>query len=313
LRPSFEGLRTSGEGAERWKVGILVGETRGEAMKEIAGRTAVVTGASRGIGVFVARALSEQGMNLVLAARTTDALEELRSQLVARGKGGVVVAPTDISKREDCRRLVETAQREFGAIDVLVNNAGIENIYPYHKLSLDEIDEVIDVNLRGTMCLTWMALPGMLERRRGHIVNMSSLAGKVGPACCEVYAATKAGLIGFTQSLRGSYRGDGVSASVICPGFVDAGMYSRVVEEHGLEVPKTLGVAKPEAVADAVVKSIVKDVAEVIVNPMPVRVLLGMYSLAPGITERVSGVFDANKMLRDQAALRQKQRQAPPN
>jgi short-subunit dehydrogenase len=165
-------------------------------MKDLSGRTAIVTGASRGIGVFVGRALSGAGMNLVLAARTLDALESVRTALGSRG--GVSVVPADLSRREDCAAVVDSALRELGAVDVLVNNAGLESIMLYHKLSLDEIDEVIDVNLRATMHLTRLVLPGMLERRAGHIVNMSSLAGKAGPAHAEAYAATKAGMIGFT-------------------------------------------------------------------------------------------------------------------
>ncbi len=254
----------------------------------------------------MARALAAEGMNLVLAARTADALEELRAELMSRGHQGCLAVPCDVGKDDDLRRVVETAEREFGAVDVLVNNAGIEGFATFHKLSLAEIDEVIDVNLRGTMHLTWMALPGMLKRRRGHIVNMSSLAGKAGPAFSEAYAATKAGMIGFTQALRGTYRVDGVSASVICPGFVDAGMFARAVDEFGVKAPRTLGLAKPEAVAAAVVKAIRRDLPEVIVNPTPVRPLLGFVAVAPGVAETLTGFFDANKMFREQSALREK-------
>jgi short-subunit dehydrogenase len=277
-------------------------------MKDLEGRTAIVTGASRGIGVFVAETLSSAGMNLVLAARSQSDLEGVRAGL--RGRGSVTVVPTDVSKREECRALVEAAESEFGAVDVLVNNAGLENIMLYHKLPLDEIDEVIDVNLRGTMHLTRLVLPGMLERRRGHIVNMSSLAGKAGPAHAEPYAATKAGLIGFTQSLRSSYRAQGVSASVICPGFVDAGMYAKAREEQPDAAKPKSGVATGEQVAQAVVKAIRKDLPEVVVNPVPVRPLLGLYGVAPGITERLSRLLDSNEMFREQAARRDLERDA---
>jgi short-subunit dehydrogenase len=277
-------------------------------MKDIAGRTAVITGASRGIGVFVAKALAAQGMKLALAARSAADLERVRADLDADGRAAVICVPTDVSKRDECQRLIDTATRELGAVDVLVNNAGIETIFSYHKLSLDEIDEVIDVNLRGAMHLTWMALPRMLERRRGHIVNMASLAGKAGPAFAEPYATTKAGMIGFTQSLRGSYAGTGVSASVICPGFVDTGMYAKAREEQPDAPKPATGVATGEQVAAAVVKAIRQDLPEVIVNPMPVRPLLAMYGIAPGITERLTHLIDANKLFREQAELRERLR-----
>jgi short-subunit dehydrogenase len=159
-------------------------------MKDIRGRTAIVTGASRGIGTYVAQALAAEGMNLVLAARTQDGLEALRSQLMSAGHQGCLAVPCDVTRDEDLRRLVDTTEREFGAIDVLVNNAGVEGFLTYHKLSLAEIGEIIDVNLRATMHLSWLVLPRMVERNRGHIVNMSSLAGKAG-RLWQPCAATK--------------------------------------------------------------------------------------------------------------------------
>lgn len=280
-------------------------------MKDLEGRTAIVTGASRGLGVYVARALSDHGMNLVLAARTAPALDDLVGQLLSRGRGGAISIPTDVSRLEDLERLVAKSQTEFGAVDVLVNNAGIEGGLTYHKLDLLEIDEVIDVNLRATMRLTWMVLPGMVERRRGHIVNMSSLAGRAGPAFMEAYAATKAGLIGFTQSLRNSYRRQGVSASVVCPGFVgEAGMYADWRRSHEIDAPKRLGLAKPQAVANAVVKALRDDLPEVIVNPLPVRPLLALLAVAPGVAEKISRSFDANEFFRRQAYLRERERDA---
>jgi short-subunit dehydrogenase len=279
-------------------------------MKELGGRTAIVTGASRGIGVFIGEAMSRAGMNLVIAARTQGDLEDVRANLLSAGYGGVMAVPTDVSKPADCEALFDAAEREFGTVDVLVNNAGVENIMYFHKLALEEIDEVLDINLRGAMYLTRLVLPGMLARGSGHIVNVSSLAGMAGPAHAESYATSKAGMIGFTQSLRSSYRDQGVSASVICPGFVDAGMYSQARLEHPDAPTPRSGVARPEQVAAAVIKAITGDLAEVIVNPVPVRPLLGLYGLAPQLTERLSRLIDSNKLFRDQAQARDEQREA---
>jgi short-subunit dehydrogenase len=278
-------------------------------MKELAGRAAVVTGASRGIGVYIAKALAAEGMNLVLAARSAGPLEDLRAELTARAKGGVTVAPVDLAGAEGRQELVARATAEYGAIEVLVNNAGIENVFTYHKLPWPEIEAIVQLNLVAAMHLTWLALPRMLERGRGHIVNISSLAGKAGPACAEPYAATKAALVAFTQSLRASYRDQGVSASAISPGFVDAGMYDRArFEVHGRKPPT--GVAPPEAVAEAVVRSIKGDTAEIIVNPRPVRPLMAMNALMPGVTEKLSRMFDSNAMFREEAAMREREREA---
>ncbi|MCH8346090.1 MAG: SDR family NAD(P)-dependent oxidoreductase [Chloroflexi bacterium] len=276
-------------------------------MKNLRGRTAILTGASKGIGVHVARALAKQGINLVLAARSVNALEEVRKAVERQGVRAIAV-PTDVGDRSALKSLVERAVSEFGSIDILVNNAGIELILAYHKLRPEEIEEMVRVNLLAPMHLTWLVLPGMLERRQGHIVNMSSLAGKAGPAYNEPYGATKAGLIGFTQSLRGTYRRSGVSASVVCPGFVEEGMYAKTKEEFGVTVPRLLGVSKPEAVASGVIRAIKKDLPEVIVNPGPIRPLLTMAAISPSLGEWMIERIGAVAVFRKVAKLRESQR-----
>ena len=276
-------------------------------MKNLRGRTAILTGASKGIGVYVARALAKQGMNLVLAARSASALEEVRKAVERLGVRAIAV-PTDVGDRSALESLVDRASSEFGAIDVLVNNAGIELTLAYHKLTPEEIEEMVRVNLIAPMHLTWLVLPGMLERGQGQIVNMSSLAGKAGPASGEPYGATKAGLIGFTQSLRGTYRRHGVSASVVCPGFVEEGMYAKMKQEFGLEAPRRLGVSKPEAVASGVIRAIKKDLPEVIVNPGPIRPLLMINAVSPGLGEWIVERTGAAEYFRKVAEFRESQR-----
>jgi short-subunit dehydrogenase len=262
-------------------------------MYTLAGRTAILTGASRGIGLYIARALAREQMNLVLAARSAAELEEIAGEARAQGVKAVAV-PTDVADRTALEALVIVANREFGVIDVLVNNAGIAKPTAYEKLSPEAIEHTIRVNLTAPMLLTWMVLPGMLARRCGHIVNMSSLAGKMGTPYTEPYAATKAGLIGFTESLRVEYKRKGVSASVICPGFVrDAGIAEQFSAE--LAPPRLLGTVSPEAVARAVVRAIKEDVPEIIVNPTPVRLLTILAEFSPLLGEgvlRCVGVAD---------------------
>ena len=137
----------------------------------------------------------------------------------------------------------------------------------YHTLPINDIERSININLTSAMVLTPIALPEMLDRRRGHIVNMSSLSAKAGPPCAEPYTATKAGLIAFTEALRAEYRGTGVSASVICPGFVTAGIYQRIVDETGLTAPWLLGTSSAESVAQAIVRAIKKDIPKIGTNP----------------------------------------------
>ncbi|MDQ6636062.1 MAG: SDR family NAD(P)-dependent oxidoreductase [Gemmatimonadota bacterium] len=148
-------------------------------MKQIRGKTALVTGASRGIGPHIVRALAEEGMNLVLSARTVSALEQ--SANVARSLGvRVTCLAADLRRRSDVETLAQRADAEMGGIAVLVNNAGMEGALPYDKVELDAIEEMIALNLTAPMLLTRLLLPAMIRRGEGHVVNISSLAGLVG-------------------------------------------------------------------------------------------------------------------------------------
>ncbi len=255
-------------------------------MDSLAGRTAVLTGATGGIGPHIARALSREGMNLVLAARSTAALEAVAEGVRVQG-GRAVAVPTDVKDLEALESLVDRTHREFGAVDVLVNNAAIDRTSPYEKQPCEFIQAAVQVNLLGPLLLTRLVLPGMLDRGRGHIVNISSLAGKAGPPHGECYAATKAALITFTESLRLEYRGTGVSASVICPGFVEAGLYERARKLGAPPAPMILGTSSPESVARAVVDAIKRDTPETILGRRFTRLLVTLGEVSPPLAERI--------------------------
>ena len=256
-------------------------------MRELKNRTALITGASRGIGVYIAQALADEEMNLVLAARSAGDLGEVAASLEAAGRQ-VVVVPTDITDQAAREALIATAQREFGTLDVLVNNAGYLTVAAYHRLEQQQVETVVEVNLLAPMLLARLALPVMLAQGRGHIVNISSMAAKVGGAYIEPYCATKAGLNHFTSALRTAYRRNGVSASVVTPGFVEgAGMYDRLHADTGVRPPRLAGATSPAKVAAAVVRAIKADLPEVMVNAYPVWPLLVMQVIAPRLVERV--------------------------
>lgn len=260
-------------------------------MKNLAGQAAIVTGATGGLGPHIVLALAKQGMNLVLCASTSKNLDNLLALSAAGGARAVSVVG-DLANQTTIESVVATGEREFGSIHVLVNNAGIESFSAYHKLPPDMIERTVRVNLTAAMLLARRVLPKMLEQRCGHVVNISSLSAKAGPPFAAAYAASKAGLIAFTESLRMECKGTGVSASVVCPGFVKAGMYERLLQETGFRAPPLLGVAEPEDVAKAVVRAIKKDVPEIIVNPRPTRVLTTLAEASPSLGEilvRVTG------------------------
>lgn len=265
-------------------------------MDSLSGRTALLTGASRGLGRYMARALAAEGVALALAARSEERLRAAAGEVEEAG-GRAIVVPADLSDRRDVERLATRASEALGGVDVLVNNAGVTETASFHGRNPEAIAAAVEVNLLAPMLLARYLLPGMVERSRGHVVNVASLAGKAGPPFEAVYGGTKAGLIGFTQSLRREYHGTGVSASAICPGFVSgAGMYADAVEETGVEAGRAMGTATPGEVAAAVVRSVRDDDPEVIVNPMPVRPLLALTEAWPRLGEwlgRRLGLFSA--------------------
>lgn len=267
-------------------------------MKELRGANAIVTGASRGLGVLIAHALAKEGVNLALAARSADALEKVRGDAAATGVN-VVSIPTDVGDRAGLEALATRAEDELGPTDILVNNAGIEATCRYEEYPPDKITELLEVNLTAPMLLTRIVLPGMLERGRGHIVNVASLAGKGGFPYQAPYAASKAALVMFSHTLRVELVDSPVGCSVVCPGFVaDEGMYADMVRDTGVKASRLLGESKPAAVADAVVKAITSDASELIVNPSPMRPLLAMLQLFPDTGARVANALGVTALAR---------------
>jgi len=252
-------------------------------MLDLGKSRAILTGASRGIGAVLADALAARGVDLVLAARSEAGLDEVRAK---------------VGRREQLERLVDFAQQKLGSVDLLVNNAAIEQMGYYEEMDLGVIESFVAVNLTAPMLLTRMLLPSMLVANRGHIVNIASLAGLAPTAFGEPYSATKHGLVGFTRALRATLqtRGSLVSASVICPGFVsDAGMYHEMNVQHGIVAPPQLGTCTPEAVAQASLRAIERDEPEVVVNGKPIRHLVVLGVAFPRLMERIAKKLDAHK------------------
>src|SRR5712691_3347714 len=250
-------------------------------------QTAIVTGASHGIGPFIVRALAKEGMNLVLAARSESELEQVATAADIRATGvHVLTVPTDVTDREARSALVHTAERTFGSVDVLVNNAGGDLQREFHHYTAEEVEALIRLNLTGPIELTRLLLPGMLQRKQGHIVNISSMGGRIGFPYTEVYSASKDGLIGFTRVLRTDYRKAGVSSSVLILGSIGgAGTGARTMEEMNLHLSAMdkAFLSPPEAVAQAVLKSIRRDKAEIVIMPGPGRLLRALMDLFPGM------------------------------
>jgi len=276
-------------------------------------RTALVTGASHGIGPFLVRALAIEGMNLVLAARSADELEQLATAADMRATGvHVLTVPTDVTQRDALSTLVHTAERTFGSVDVLVNNAGGDLQREFHTYTADDVEALIRLNLTAPIELTRLLLPGMLERKNGHIVNISSVGGSVGFPFTEVYSAAKDGLIAFTRVLRADYRQAGVSSSVLILGPIrDAGTGARTMQEMNLPMSALgkVSMSPPQAVAQAVLESIRRDKAEIVVMPGPGRLLRALMTLFPGIGPVMNQLTGSTRTMKQVADFRERQRE----
>ncbi|MEZ6059581.1 MAG: SDR family NAD(P)-dependent oxidoreductase [Planctomycetaceae bacterium] len=251
-------------------------------------QVALITGASAGIGLAVSRALAAQGCRLVLAARSPERLLAAQQQIDPSGEGSLVF-PADVSDPNDLSRLVDAAIERFGAIDILINNAGVDCFCHFESVPIDQILQTIEINLTGTILLTRLVIPHMLSQGRGTIINMASTAGKHCPPYGAVYGATKAGLIAFTQGLRGEFLDRGISSTAICPGFTaSGGIYDRIVAATGRRTSTVLGGTTAEKVADGVVKAVRSGAPEIIINYPPIRPASVFREIFPRLGERLA-------------------------
>ena len=216
---------------------------------ELKDRAALITGASSGIGLEIARMLASEGANLALAARSVDKLERVATDLAATG-ASLIVVPADVTQEADCQALVQATVDAFGAIDILINNAGYAP--PARLLDTTEAiwDVTIAVCLKGVYLMTRAAVARMLERGGGTIVNISSVAGKYGFENRTAYCAAKWGVHGFTEALRAELGSQNIRAHLICPAAVATPWWDTGHNPQPEEVMQRM--IRPEEVAEAV-------------------------------------------------------------
>lgn len=214
------------------------------AQGELAGKVALVTGASRGIGLAIARRLGQMGARVAICARDQARLNEAASRLRSEGIEPLSVE-ADIARSEHVSSLVTMTGKERGPIDILVNNAGTGVFGPFHELSETDWDAVLDTNLKAVFLLSRAVAPRMIRREAGYIINISSLAGKSTFSNGAIYCASKWGLMGLSGAMAEDLRSHGVRVSVVCPGSVATDFPGQ----GGKNVSKKL---QPEDVAHAV-------------------------------------------------------------
>lgn len=261
----------------------------------VSGRTVLLTGATGGIGHAIARLLAQRGARLVLAGRRADVLETLAGELGARTLAVDLADPS----------AVDAAAAEHGDADIVVANAALPASGRLGSFSQEEIDRALAVNLRAPIVMAHSFAERMAARGEGHLVFVSSLAGKAATEGSSIYSATKFGLRGFAAALRAELRDQGVGVSTIFPGFIrDAGMF----HDAGVALPKGVGTSTSRQVAEATLRAIEQNKGEVDVAPIGVRLGTTFAALAPDVAAKVArrlgGGAIASQLETGQAAKR---------
>ena len=250
-------------------------------MKEMGGRVAMITGASRGPGRHIAETLFDHGLKVVVAARDEGELEAVRSGFDRTGRRSLAV-PGDISNARYRASLVEAARQRFGAVDILVNSAGIQQPERFVETTLGRLRSIFDINVIALMDLTRQVLPAMVERHEGHIVNIASVAGLAPVPFASSYSATEHAVVAFSLSVRLEVADEGVGVSVVCPGFMrQDGLFQQNSGGDTMGQPTV----SPQRVADAVVRAITRNRDRVVVSPG-----LKLAPIASGVSPAVTAV-----------------------
>jgi short-subunit dehydrogenase len=202
-----------------------------EKMQDFAGKTVWITGASSGIGEALSRQLASRGACLVLSARSEDKLQSLKTELDGSDKHHIV--PLDLANYNGLQAVVDAALPDIGQVDYLINNGGVSQRALAKDTALIVDEQLIQVNYLGTVAMTKALLPGMLARKQGMIVSISSVAGKIGPQLRSAYAGAKHAVVGFMESLRAELHDENIDVLVICPGFVQTNVSINALDADG--------------------------------------------------------------------------------
>jgi len=225
-------------------------------MKRFQGKTAIITGASSGIGAECARKFAAEGARVVLAARSKGPLDELAAEL---GEDVALAVPTDLTDVDQCKQLIETAHSHFGSVDVLVNNAGMNIRGPFEGIALDDIIGMLHINLRAPLVLTRLAIPLMRNQGSGSVVNVASIAGRLPLEDEATYSSTKFALRIFSFAVAQEIEGSGIHVSVVSPGPVDTGF---IMEPSVIDDVPPLVFSQPMSTASEIADLVLQSAAD---------------------------------------------------
>ncbi len=238
------------------------------------GKVAIITGASSGIGYATAMALSKAGAKVAVGARRADRLEALKNEITKNG-GEILVKKLDVTKKSDCDSFVDAVIKKWGTVDILVNNAGLMPLSFFKNLKVDEWDQMIDVNIKGVLYSTAAAIPHMISKKSGHIINISSVAGRIVFPAGTVYCATKHAVTALSEGLRQEFSQRGnIRVTCVEPGVVATELTNTITDESlkaFVELSKKMEALKAEDIANAILYAVESpthvNVNEILIRP----------------------------------------------
>lgn len=261
-----------------------------EKTYQLQGKTILITGASRGLGLVMARQLIDAGARLAICVRDEAELERARTELEQRG-GEVLALTCDVTVQEMVEQMVQRVRERFSAIDILINNAGTDIISPLPNLTMQDYDDLMKLHFWAPLYTSYAVLPQMQQRQAGRIVNISSIGGKVVSPHMVAYCASKFALVGLSEGMRTELAKEGIAVTTVCPGFIRTGVVDHgiIKGQHRQEfawfsISDSLPLisASAEQVARATIAGLRRGDAEVIV-PFPAWLSAKFYALFPGL------------------------------
>ncbi|HEU4740070.1 MAG TPA: SDR family oxidoreductase [Meiothermus sp.] len=299
-RPNTPGRKTAAALAALAFAGALLTARRTRPPYSYQGKVVVVTGGSRGLGLVLGRMLADEGARLAICARDPEELERARAELAGRG-AEVLSLPCDLTRYQEVRAFIQMVENHLGRIDVLINNAGVITVGPLEEMTPQDFREMMDTNFYGAVHTVLAALPGMLRRGQGRILNISSVGGLVPGPHLTAYSASKYALNGFSEGLRAELGRKGIVTTVVCPGEIRTGAHKvslfkgRLEEEYAWFASTDVmpGYAlKAEAVARAALEACRAGRALEVVG-WPAKLEAFTHSLSPTLALWFDGLLNA--------------------
>jgi short-subunit dehydrogenase len=267
---------------------------------DLMGQTVLITGGSRGLGLILARQLACEGCRIVICARDEGELEQARLDLEARG-ADVLAIPCDVSDQAQVEQMISTATAHFGPIDILINNAGVISVGPLQNTTIADFENALGIMFWGILYPTLAVLPNMLARRRGRIVNITSIGGKVSVPHLLPYASAKFAAVGLSQGLRAELINEGIQVTTIVPGLMRTGSYLHALfrgQQRREFTWFSLGSSLPlismdaERAARQIIEATKRGEAERVLS-VPAQILMRFSALFPGLTATILGGVNA--------------------